>query len=175
MHKPCRLRLSHIDINRRRSSLLVACSAFHVEVMLMPMVQKTCDLCGKSFRKKQVEVHEHNFCCREHFYRWNGLRVAAYNQSSNPMNKPGGVLHSRIRRSEIQRGRGEGKTYRKLLGRHEHRRVAETAIGRPLRNGEIVHHIDGNKLNNAPENLLVLPSRAEHARIHFSKKERQVM
>jgi len=146
-----------------------------VEVMRMRMVQKTCDLCGKPFQKKPVEVHEHNFCCREHFYRWNALRVSAYNQTSNPMNKPGGVLDSRIRRGELLRGRGEGKTYRKLLGRHEHRRIAESTIGRALCKGEIVHHIDGNKFNNAPENLLVLPSRAEHARIHFSKKERQVM
>lgn len=47
----------------------------------------------------------------------------------------------------------------------EHRRIAELKIGRKLRKGEIVHHIDGNKLNNNPDNLVVL-SRADHGRIH---------
>ena len=143
--------------------------------MMMPKVQAICDQCGKLFLKKLIEMHEHNFCCKEHFYRWNSKRIKAYNCSENPMNKPGGVMLSRIRQSERQRGRGEGKTYRKLLGRHEHRRVAESILNRPLQKGEVVHHVDGNKLNNSPQNLLVLPSQAEHARIHFSKKERQVV
>ena len=47
----------------------------------------------------------------------------------------------------------------------EHRRIAELKIGRKLRKGEIVHHMDGNKLNNDPDNLVVL-SRADHGRIH---------
>ena len=118
------------------------------------------------------DVHAHNFCCREHFYRWNATRMTAYNRTENRMNKPGDVLESRLRRSEKQSGSGEGKTYRKFLGRHLHRQVAERILGRPLQEGEIVHHIDGNKLNNDPENLMILPSQAEHARLHFRKKGR---
>ena len=136
----------------------------------MPIVQAKCVLCGVIFQKKLIEMSEHNFCCREHFYRWNAERIRKYNQTTNPMNKPGGVLTSRIRRGQMLRGSGEGKAYRKMLGRHEHRKVAEEILGRPLQKGEIVHHIDGDKLNNAPENLMVLSSQAEHARLHFSKK-----
>lgn len=33
--------------------------------------------------------------------------------------------------------------------------------------GEIAHHRDGNKKNNSPENIEVLSSQSEHARIHF--------
>lgn len=45
---------------------------------------------------------------------------------------------------------------------YEHRLVAERTLGRSLRAGEIVHHRDGDKQNNAPENLEVLPSIAHH-------------
>ncbi len=61
---------------------------------------------------------------------------------------------------------GEGKTYTKFYGRHEHRVVAEQLLGRPLCPGEVVHHIDGDKRNNRPENLRVFASQAEHAKFH---------
>lgn len=73
------------------------------------------------------------------------------------------------RRGDAQRGRGEGKTYRKWYGRHEHRVVAEQKIGRSLQPGEIVHHIDGNHLNNDPANLAVI-TQSEHIRIHKPRK-----
>lgn len=74
------------------------------------------------------------------------------------------------RRGDKQRGRGAGKSYPKLYGRHAHRVVAEEKIGRPLRPGEIVHHVDENKQNYAPDNLDVLPSQSEHARRHGRTK-----
>lgn len=88
------------------------------------------------------------------------------------MNKPGGVIESRVKRSMKLRNTGDGKTYPKLLGRHEHRRIAELIIGRPLKKGEVVHHIDGNKCNNAPNNLQVLRSQSEHCKVHgFLKRK----
>ena len=63
---------------------------------------------------------------------------------------------------------GEGKTYSKFYGRHTHRVVAEKMLGRMLRPGEVVHHIDGDKRNNRPENLMVFASQSEHVAWHIA-------
>ena len=64
------------------------------------------------------------------------------------------------------RGSGEHKTYEKSKGRQVHRQVAERILGRKLRPGEVVHHINGDKRDNRPENLQIFASQAEHTRWH---------
>ena len=49
---------------------------------------------------------------------------------------------------------------------YEHILIAERTLGREVARGQVVHHLDGNKRNNAPENLAVLESQAEHVRVH---------
>jgi hypothetical protein len=56
---------------------------------------------------------------------------------------------------------------------YEHRLVAEQKLGRRLRAGEQVHHIDHDKSNNRPENLEVVPSRAHHATRHRKRGSRR--
>ena len=77
-------------------------------------------------------------------------------------------VRAKLRESRL--GRGEGVTYTKTYGRHTHRVVAEQMLGRPLLKGEVVHHIDGNKRNNHPDNLMVFPSQSEHVRGHASHR-----
>lgn len=44
----------------------------------------------------------------------------------------------------------------------EHRVMMEQKLGRPLQRGEVVHHIDGNRANNHPDNLEVYENNALH-------------
>ncbi len=48
---------------------------------------------------------------------------------------------------------------------YEHIVVACATIGRQIKKGEAVHHLDGNRGNNDPGNLIVLSSSA-HTRLH---------
>jgi len=103
--------------------------------------------------------------------RGNDALFSARTTIINYTDNPKWYAETREKVSRAFRDHGECKTYRKYHGRHEHRVIAEMILGRPLRNGEAVHHIDGSKRNNIADNLMVFGSSAEHARTHFSKKK----
>lgn len=50
--------------------------------------------------------------------------------------------------------------------RFEHDLIAERVLGKPLPSGAIVHHADGNGLNNENDNLVICPSRGYHHLLH---------
>lgn len=50
----------------------------------------------------------------------------------------------------------------------EHVRVAEKKLGRKIGKKEIVHHVDGDRSNNDPSNLLVFRTAGDH-NVHHSK------
>jgi len=68
----------------------------------------------------------------------------------------GGVV---IDKNGYRRVRGSGKF------RLEHRMIVEEAIGRKLVEGEVVHHINGDRQDNRKENLHVCTA-SEHRLIH---------
>lgn len=76
------------------------------------------------------------------------------------------MLHLPEHRQAIQHPKLFGWIY-------EHRVIAEEFMGRPLRDDEEVHHLDEDKLNNHPENLLVLPN-SQHLKLHAWMKRMNI-
>ena len=60
-------------------------------------------------------------------------------------------------------GRVEIKTENGFV--FEHVAIMESILGRKLKKGEVVHHIDHDKTNNDPNNLMVMTN-AEHTAFH---------
>ncbi|MDL2342327.1 MAG: HNH endonuclease [Patescibacteria group bacterium] len=51
----------------------------------------------------------------------------------------------------------------------EHRLVMEKMLSRKLEIKEVVHHVDRNRSNNHPDNLMLLPSQSEHIKLHLKQ------
>lgn len=115
----------------------------------------TCAFCGKQFEKPVHKILEKNFCSRN-------CHMKYMNAELNPAR----MTEETRKKLSAARLKPDRKGYKKVNGVHEHRTVAETMLGRKLKRGEVVHHIDRDKSNNNPENLMVFSSQLEHAKWH---------
>lgn len=139
------------------------------------MIEVKCEKCGAILQRSPSQIRSHVFCSRECAKAFTSERMRRYNQTQNPMNSSEGWTEEKrevvSERERLNKGPCARDTYRKSRGRHEHRIVAEQMLGRRLKHGEVVHHINGDKHDNRPENLMVFASQKEHAKYHAAHPE----
>ncbi len=142
-----------------------------------------CDWCGTIFDRLEcyMKGKKHAFCSRQCLADFSSKsknpakfadlkdfknirsHMTRLNEEQNPTRKTQEV---RAKLRDARLGKGECKGYSKIYGRLAHRVVAEQTLGRPLTQNEVVHHRDGNRYNNEPENLVVFPTLGDHSRFH---------
>ena len=116
-----------------------------VEVCDRPLHEVTTRYKGKNHVR-------YDFLCAVHRTRWTRYRSFVL-PGRRGIRKPDTEFRARYRLVRVN-----GKHYRR------NRVVWSEAHGCPVPPGYHIHHIDGNCLNDAPENLQALPAR-EHNRM----------
>lgn len=129
-----------------------------------------CEKCGKPFERYLCQMKPnltHFFCSRACAKEHLSTKMTKMNIELNPTRMDNFETRLAVREGHLRRNTGNEHCYPKIMGMHEHRILAEEILGRPLKKGEIVHHKDGNPRNNSIDNLEVLSSQSEHAKLHY--------
>lgn len=115
-----------------------------------------CDYCRNEIVKRRYEHRRHDL----HFCD-NDCKHAYFVREQNPAWQGGVTEQSGYKMLRTELGAKAPYT-------REHRVVAEKMLGRTLLSDEVVHHINGDRSDNRPENLQVM-TRSEHSRHHWEQ------
>jgi len=116
-----------------------------------------CDYCGKKFKRAYSNVKRNQFCNKTCFYKWFSIN----HRGKKHHGWKGGRVKSQGYIFILKPNHPNRNTNNYV---REHHLVMEKYLGRYLKLGEIVHHINGIKDDNRFENLQLL-NRKEHEKL----------
>jgi hypothetical protein len=143
----------------------------NVEVVSLPITRikpnVVCSVCGKQFRVAPSRVKKTKVCSRRCYAEWRRMK---YSGENNPAWK--GAVITDERGYVMVRAKYIDEKYRCMAKPNGyvylHRLVMASELGRPLLSEEIVHHVDRDKGNNAPDNLKLMTASA-HTSEHMDE------
>ena len=124
-----------------------------------------CDFCQKDIYVDytQLKNQKHHFCNKVCWGKWQEENK----QGSNNHKWKGGRNVTPFGYIEIMSPNHPNKNYRGYV--MEHRLVMEKKIGRYLTKDEIVHHLNGIKDDNRPENLSIVNKNSHEKKTSIKK------
>lgn len=143
-------------------------------------IEKYCEICNRKLKlNNNRDIKRKRFCGRKCLGKYmvkEGLLTNDYSLETRER-----MRESKLKllslgwkplgwRKYITKRRISGRGYWRRGNQREHRVIMEDLLGRKLTINEVVHHIDSNKLNNNPKNLLVM-SRSEHMKYHTKQRK----
>lgn len=128
--------------------------------------------CGKEFDAKpsRIAAGRDKYCYKACMYKYrhrpSGLKYTIVQENKGWFKE--GQRSPRYGKSKPYFDSSKGYMFISIYGRHlpYHRFVMEQYLGRELSEAEVVHHVDGNKLNNSIDNLELFPDKSSHIRHH---------
>jgi len=130
-----------------------------------------CQACGKEIERVQSRVDRHKmfiFCDRDCMaIGFKGVNISGFFKEGNTGDKCINFKDgTQITNGYISELAPDHPAATKKGYVYQHRLVMEKKIGRYLLPKEVVHHIDENKQNNHPDNLMLFDNDAEHQKHH---------
>jgi len=148
-----------------------------------------CEMCGGQFKRDKAGSRAIRFCSQKCYHAWRastGCSIGQFRKGQAPWNKglkgycpsPETCFHKGMApvnktwvgtvRIRTQWKRGDRRAWIKVREPREWRELAKVvweSVWGTIPKGGVIHHADGNPLNDNPVNLVLL-SRGQHMDVH---------